>query len=76
MPTDSPVEPVVSPLVVGAKIKDNDPRVNGTRILKVKQLTVSYAFAEDIHSHRTYRVARHRIYGDGKVRRSGFSIVG
>jgi len=69
----------------GDLIQDNDPRsYSGKRILKVLEgcelPSQQYVIAQGVHNNRTLwgkqvRIAKRRIYGDGKVRKSGFTIL-
>ena len=61
-------------LKVGSKIKDNDPRGTGNRILTVVELLPNGVIAKGAGG-RGFTLLRRRIYTDGKPRRSGFSLV-
>lgn len=62
------------PLKVGDKIKDNDPRGTGNRVLTVEAIEGDKVVARDrLGSRFRYKLAR--IFTDGKPRRSGLSLV-
>ncbi len=61
-------------LKVGDRIKDNDPRM-GSRYLRVTRIGITAVDAEHPISKRVFTIARSRIYGDDKPRKSGFSVM-
>jgi hypothetical protein len=61
-------------LQVGWKIKDNDPRVNYSRVLTIIEVLPNGVLAED-RNRRVFTILRRRIYTDGKPRRNGFSLL-
>ncbi|MHB1201442.1 MAG: hypothetical protein ACYCZ6_18205 [Polaromonas sp.] len=67
-------------LKVGFKLKDNDPRETG-RVLTVTALGQRTENGLlNVHARGAagpeVRISVHRIYSDGKPRRSGFDLVG
>ena len=60
-------------LKVGDKIKDNDPRVTGHRILTIVEILPNGVIAEKCGKRRTY--LRRRIHTDGKPRKNGLSLI-
>lgn len=81
MASERPVQTDVSPLVVGAKIKDNDPRMSsGNRVLEIvrppfERHKEMYVEARD-SGGRVFGILARRIHTDSKPRRSGFNLVG
>ena len=61
-------------LKVGDKIKDNDPRMGGTRVLEIIEVLPNCVCAADSIG-RVRRYLRKAIHTDGKSRRTGFSVV-
>ncbi len=64
-------------LIVGDRIKDNDPRMTN-RVLEItgfeqRHLDFVSAICRCPHLNREYRVSVRRIFTDGKARKSGFS---
>lgn len=59
-------------------IKDNDPRTDG-RLLEVVEVGDRYIYAVSAVLQRPplrkHRILKNRIHTDGKLRRSGFSLV-
>lgn len=60
-------------LVVGDRIKDNDPRMSHHRVLTVSQVLPNGVAAHTMG--RVFCILRRRIHTDGKPRRSGFSLL-
>lgn len=60
-------------LRVGDRIKDNDPR-EGHRVLSIVALEGDKVVAQTKLLKCT-RIAKSRIYTDGKPRKSGFSLL-
>jgi hypothetical protein len=59
---------------VGDRIRDNDPRMGSTRVLKIIAVLPNGVRAEDSMGNvRSY--LRKAIHTDGKPRRTGFSLV-
>ena len=61
-------------LKVGDKLRDNDPRMSHRA-----QLTITHILPNGVHAQtsrgQTVTLLRHRIFTDGKPRRSGFDLV-
>ena len=61
-------------LKVGDKIKDNDPRMGGKRVLEIIEVLPNVVRAVN-GAGKVRAYLRHSIYTDGKPRRTGFSLV-
>jgi hypothetical protein len=66
---------LMSELKVGDRIKDNDPRVSASRVLRVIEILPNGVLAEHPVSGRVFAILRRRIYTDGKPRRNGFDLI-
>lgn len=60
---------------IGDKIKDNDPRMGGNRVLTIVDTDVSSRRVQAVYCGRKVWIKECRIYTDGKPRRSGFDLV-
>lgn len=61
-------------LRVGDRIRDNDPRMTGNRVLTITEVLPNRVAARDLMG-RSFYILRRRIFTDGKPRRSGFDLV-
>lgn len=57
----------------GTRLKDNDPRVSEGLVIEVLHGDCDPVVC--LRGKRTVRISRKRIYDDGKVRRTGFTVI-
>lgn len=62
---------------VGDRIRDNDPRCGGQRVLVVEDITDTHAICRRVGGtvRAVVRIRLDRIHTDGRVRRSGFDRI-
>lgn len=61
-------------LKVGDRIKDNDPRMQYTRVLTITHILPNGVQAVDSRG-RPFLYLRRRIFTDGRARKSGFTLL-